>query len=113
MFHGCFKGVSRVFHGCFVVVSGLFQGCLMGVSRVFQRVHRGFQVCSNGLQEYFDNMSSIFHGCFIGVTRVFYRCRKDVAFLGVKSPLELACLSKWSTSLKKVITCFILPPLLF
>ena len=48
-------------------------------SRVFQRVYRGFQVCSNGLQEYFDNMSSIFHGCFIGVTRVYQGCFKGIA----------------------------------
>ena len=51
----------------------------MGVSRVFQRVYMGFQVCSNGLQEYFDNMSSIFHGCFIGVTRVLCGCIKGVS----------------------------------
>ena len=69
----------------------------MGESREFQRVYRGFKVCSNGLQEYFDNMSSIFHSHFIGVTRVFQGCRKDVALLGAKSPLELA----WVTKLSK------------
>ena len=68
----------------------MFCGRIKGV----QRVYRGFQVYSKGLQEYFDNMSSIFHGCFIGDKGVFQGCHKDVAFLGAKSPLELTWVTK-------------------
>ena len=75
MFHGCFKGESRVFQGVyscvprgykailtifpvnFMVVSLVLQERFVGVSRVFEGVTRVLHFC-------FKDDSSMFQGCY-------------------------------------------------